>query len=162
MHADQTTEKTGIPRVLEALEANEWTQAPGVGDEDDEDDFGSFEDKSTSPSRKVRDGEFDPESLDFGFDRADFEGLRQAIWTSGQEVATDPSISETATAARAKPGPTGAQDPADDEILDDDEVQKLGNMMRKLQAVRDMSVGLPEEQRKRVAARAVGEVMKEL
>jgi hypothetical protein len=35
-------------------------------------------------------------------------------------------------------------------------------MMMKLQAVKDASAGLPEEQRKRMAARAVGEVMKEL
>lgn len=50
----------------------------------------------------------------------------------------------------------------DDEELDDDDVKKVEQMMRKLQAVRDMSAGLPEEQRKRVAARAVGEVMRDL
>lgn len=50
----------------------------------------------------------------------------------------------------------------DDKELDDEEVRKLERMMVKLQAVRDMSAGLPEDQRKRLAARAVGEVMKEL
>lgn len=34
--------------------------------------------------------------------------------------------------------------------------------MHKLQAVRDMTSGMPEEQRKRMAKRAVDEVMKEL
>lgn len=50
----------------------------------------------------------------------------------------------------------------DGEDVEEDEVKKLEQMMRKLQAVRDMSAGLPEEQRKRVAARAVGEVMRDL
>lgn len=35
-------------------------------------------------------------------------------------------------------------------------------MMLKLSAVRDMAAGLPEDQRRRMAARAVGEVMREL
>lgn len=34
--------------------------------------------------------------------------------------------------------------------------------MRKLQAVREAGDGMPEEQRRRMAARAVGEVMKDL
>lgn len=46
--------------------------------------------------------------------------------------------------------------------LGDEDIKKVEQMMRKLQAVRDMSAGLPEEQRKRVAARAVGEVMRDL
>lgn len=50
----------------------------------------------------------------------------------------------------------------DDDKLGDDDVKKVEQMMRKLQAVRDMSAGLPEAQRKRVAARAVGEVMRDL
>ena len=51
---------------------------------------------------------------------------------------------------------------AEGESIDEDEVQKLEGMMRKLQGVRDMSAGLPEDQRKRMAAKAVSEVMKEL
>lgn len=50
----------------------------------------------------------------------------------------------------------------EDNKLDEAEIQKLEGMMRKLQAVRDMSAGLPEDQRKRMAAKAVGEVMKDL
>lgn len=56
-------------------------------------------------------------------------------------------------------------DPKDEregDELGDDDIKKVEQMMRKLQAVRDMSAGLPEEQRKRVAARAVGEVMRDL
>lgn len=50
----------------------------------------------------------------------------------------------------------------EDDELDEGDVQQIEQMMRKLQAVRDMSAGLPEDQRKRMAARAVGEVMRDL
>jgi len=155
----------GIPRVLEALQANDWTQAAGLGDvDDDAEDFGSFEDAIGSRAGKTGgDGEFDPESLDFGFDAADFEGLRQAIWDSGREAPDTDKAPSAATAAKTPNGTAGETNPRpDDEELDDGEVLKLERMMRKLQAVRDMSAGLTEEQRKRLAARAVGEVMNEL
>lgn len=46
--------------------------------------------------------------------------------------------------------------------LDDEDVEKVERMMRRLQAVREAGEGLGYEQRRRMAARAVGEVMKEL
>ncbi|EGS17621.1 uncharacterized protein CTHT_0069610 [Thermochaetoides thermophila DSM 1495] len=46
--------------------------------------------------------------------------------------------------------------------LGEEDVEKLERMMRKLQAVRDATAGMPEEQRKRMAKKAVGEVMREL
>lgn len=46
--------------------------------------------------------------------------------------------------------------------LDDDDIVKVENMMRKLQAVREAGEGMGEAQRRRLAARAVEEVMKEL
>ena len=146
----------GIPRLLEALQANDWTQAPGLGDED-EDDEGFGEEEGTLASRTGKagddDDDIDPESLDFGFDKADFEGLRQAIWN--QAPASKDSSGGGAGGAGAQAGDEV------EEALDDEEIQKVERMMRKLQAARDMSAGLSEEQRKRVAARAVGEVMKE-
>lgn len=147
------SEKTGIPRVLEALEANDWAQAEGFGDEEEEDEGGSetgqgdgsssrpaTQSKAAASSTELDDPpDLDPESLEFGFDREDFAGLRKAIWSSGR----------------------GEEDEEEEEEMEDD-VQKLEGMMRKLIAVRDMSAGLPEEQRKRMAKKAVGEVMKEL
>ncbi|CRK24432.1 hypothetical protein BN1708_013959, partial [Verticillium longisporum] len=132
-------EKMGVHRVLEALEANDWDQ--GDIPSDLEDELGGLED-----------GKDDPESLDFGVDRADFEGLRQAIWG----LDTDPRAEGDGDAeARG----SGSQDEPLDEAA---EVEKLESAMRKLQAVRDMSAGLPEEQRKKMAAKAVNEVMKDL
>lgn len=146
-------EKTGVPRALEALETNDWSQTGG--------DFGSDLDDFEAElgiGKDVDDDdgkgpELDPESLDFGFDRDDFAGLKQAIWNSGQENEENFLNGEPSKQTPKKD---------DDEDLDDDEIRKLERMMVKLQAVRDTSAGLPEEQRKRVAAKAVAEVMKEL
>jgi len=210
------TEKTGIPRILEALESNDWAQEDmdiledlGIGSDDDDDDFGAFTGGQTNGrSSRKKDTDIDPESLDFGFDREDFEGLKRAIWTSGQEVdafappittattataatssstaigadgseATQPittKIAEDATAQAApsrgdrikasdqNPEISGTDDRAEQHLDDDDaeEVEKIERMMLKLSAVRDMAAGLPEDQRRRMAARAVGEVMREL
>ncbi|KAM7186970.1 Alpha and gamma adaptin binding protein p34 domain containing protein [Rhypophila sp. PSN 637] len=135
-------EKMGIARVREALEANEWSGGTG-GDSDDESDaedeaeFGNFQ-KGKQQSEK--DGEeSDDEELGFGFDKEDFVGLRKAIWKGG-----------------------GDEDDDEEANGNDDEVKKLERMMHKLQAVRDMTAGMPDEQRKRMAKRAVDEVMKDM
>lgn len=212
-----TTEKTGILRILEALESNDWAQEDkdiledlGIGSDDD-DDFGAFTDGGQADGRK-KDTDIDPESLDFGFDREDFEGLKRAIWTSGQEVDAfaPPADTKTTTSTTAageatstssadgadggggsqNPSPSGKEittttpaapsrgdnaqalveitdleggDGSAELHLDDaEEVEKIERMMLKLSAVRDMAAGLPEDQRRRMAARAVGEVMREL
>lgn len=106
------------------------------------------------------DSELDPESLDFGYfgsDREDFEVLKKAILEARmeREGLGDEGSKESNAASTA-----AAQE--DRDALDEDDVKKVEQMMRKLQAVRDASAGLPEEQRKRMAARAVGEVMRDL
>lgn len=131
--------------------------------------------------------DLDPESLSFGFDRDDFAGLRKAIWSAGRDDIDDGEEEFTNSAGPAGSLQSDTDKRRDGEVgggvgvsqrggrketetkgddteveLDDDEVRKLDRMMRKLQAVRDLSAGMPEEQRKRLAARAVGEVMKEL
>ncbi|GAB1314439.1 hypothetical protein MFIFM68171_04649 [Madurella fahalii] len=147
-------EKMGLARIREALEANDWSGGGGgggvdgaLGDDDDgeEEEQGAVKGKEKQKKEEgEEDYEFDPESLDFGFDREDFVGLKKAIWAGGS-------------------GGTGEGSKDDDEEkLDEEEVRKLERMMLKLQAVRDASTGLPEEQRKRMAKQAVGEVMKEL
>ncbi|KAK4138359.1 hypothetical protein BT67DRAFT_453038 [Trichocladium antarcticum] len=131
-------ERTGVARVLEALQANDWS-AGGGGDEEEEEE----EDEGEGGEGKGREGAGDEgggfglESLDFGLDGDDCVGLQKAIWAGGR-------------------------DGDEEDGLGDQDVQKLERMMRKLQAVKDATAGLPEEQRKRMAKRAVGEVMKEL
>lgn len=98
--------------------------------------------------------------MDFGFDREEFEGLKKAIWEARMEREGH-GDGEQPKGDKAMPSGKGGEDGEDGE-LDDGDVQQIEQMMRKLQAVRDMSAGLPEDQRKRVAARAVGEVMRDL
>lgn len=158
----------GIPRVLEALESNEWDSF-AADDEDDE--LAALGDVTKGGADDDDDdgADLDPENLDFGFDREDFEGLKKAIWEARVEREGDEGDSQD---IGSKPG-----DPADPpaassqarnttdeggEELGDEDIQKVEQMMRKLQAVKDMSAGLPEDQRKRMAAKAVGEVMRDL
>lgn len=155
-------EKMGIPRVLEALESNDWDS---LATADEDDDLAALGD-GTSRGADDEDGtDLDPENLDFGFDREDFEGLKKAIWEArveregddgdSQAIGGKPSDLDQASAQAKRPGDGGDE-------LGDEDIQKVEQMMRKLQAVKDMSAGLPEDQRKRMAAKAVGEVMKEL
>ena len=138
----------GIARVLEALESNEWDQPDGLAEPDSD-----FDDDETDDKKQ---DDLDPESLNFGYDKADFEGLKRAIWGLDEDEKDPKGDADEKTDEKAK------EDPEKEDELNDREVEKLEGMMRKLQAVRDMSAGMPEEQRKRLAARAVGDVMKEL
>ena len=140
-------EKVGIPRVREALESNDWAQL----DDSPLSDFGDFEadsSKDVNPS-SANDPDLDPENLDFGYDKADFEGMRKAIWDNA-----------------APPPPADGDDKikaeAPKEEVGDEDVVAVERMMRKLQAVREAGEGMGEEQRKRMAARAVKEVMDSL
>lgn len=169
----------GISRVLEALEANDWT-ADAAPDVDTDAEEGSDVPRKPRPLAAGSDDEDefdldDPESLDFGFDKADFEGLKQAIWNFEQEQAGN---AEDNGAAKGKEGngegsadKQGETEKANEkekkkadesEDLNGEEVEKLERMIRKLEAVRDMSAGLPLEQRRKMAKKAVGEVMKDL
>jgi hypothetical protein len=97
--------------------------------------------------------------MGFGFDKTDFEGLRRAIWEASQEDVEEPKDADTDTAGKGAseaPAAGGLED------LDEEEIAKIEKMMRKLQAVREAGEGMGEEQRKRMAARAVEEVMRDL
>jgi alpha/gamma adaptin binding protein p34 len=139
-------EKVGIPRVLEALQANDWTAAATTGD------F-NFDDESL-----VEDDDPNLESGFFEGDEADFEGLKKAIWEASKERedAADGGPSEDKTKYD-----TGKDEDKEGDITEED-VQKLEEMMGRLRAVREMGEGMPEAERRRMAARAVAEAMKEL
>ncbi|KAG5916595.1 hypothetical protein E4U42_007590 [Claviceps africana] len=116
-----------MARVKEALESNDWAHTDAQDPPDAADLDGDDE----------RDN-LDPEDLGFGFDPADVEDLKGALWSAD------------------------AQDGEDEAQPAEDEVARMEDMMRKLQAVREAGEGLPEAQRRRMAARAVKEVMREL
>lgn len=153
-------EKMGISRVLEAIEANDWASFSTA---DDDDDIAALAGDAGNEDEL----ELDPENMDFGIDKEDFVGLRAAIWEARMErVWEDDGEGEAAhksdNKVAAPSGDVGADKDEAGEELGDEDIQKVEEMMRKLQAVKDMSAGLPEDQRKRLAARAVGEVMREL
>lgn len=154
-------EKLGIPRVLEALESNDWDSFATA----DDDNLETLGDETTQGADEEDGVELNPENLDFGFDREDFEGLKKAIWEQSAERESDDGDQKAVGNKSSDLAPVSTQarntDDGGDELGDED-IQKVEQMMRKLQAVKDMSAGLPEDQKKRMAARAVGEVMKEL
>ncbi|CAN8095762.1 unnamed protein product [Discula destructiva] len=148
-------ERVGIPRVLEALESSDWASIPtmGAGDEN-----ALLSAENGLDGSGGDDAELDPENLDFGFDKEDFDGLKKAIWEARMErdgLGDGEGLKEANKASSADAKDGGGE-------LEDDDVKEVEQMMRKLQAVREMGAGLPEEQRKRLAARAVGEVMRDL
>ncbi|CAH0020976.1 unnamed protein product [Clonostachys rhizophaga] len=165
--------KMGIARILEALEANDWEQGAGPLS-----DFGDFEGGDGDGG----DDEFDPESLDFGFDRADFEGMRMDILGAGRDsqggsgeasrmaeglrgIKSEDSVAASASAPAATEKPEGeksTEEEGSDEELNDDTIAKLEGMMRKLQAAKEAGEGMSEDQKRRIAMRAVEEVMREL
>ncbi|KAK2616983.1 hypothetical protein QQS21_000072 [Conoideocrella luteorostrata] len=160
-------EKTGIARVKEAIESNDWAEADG----DDLSDFGEFK-KADHPDNLDAEDLDDAEDINFGYDPADFEGLKKAIWevsrsnveaaeAGGRPSGSDEPLESTGTTTQTKP-PSGPAGDFDGEVEDDDQVMQVEEMMRKLQAVREAGEGLPDAQRRRMAARAVQEVMKEL
>ncbi|SPO06958.1 uncharacterized protein DNG_09652 [Cephalotrichum gorgonifer] len=149
-------EKVGIARVMEALQANDWT---GVPDEEEEPDL------------------YPDSDSDFGLgDPGDFEGLRQAILEASLEregwgAAGDEDEKEeggpgeggsTKTAEGRGAGSRQDRDEKGEEDIGDEDVRKMEAMMSKLLAARELGEGMPEGERRRMARRAVGEVMKEL
>ncbi|PON26823.1 hypothetical protein TGAM01_v204324 [Trichoderma gamsii] len=156
MEKNEFGEKTGIPRVREALESNDWEHI-FVGD--------PLSDSDEAHSEKS-DGadDFNPESLEFGVDRSDFEGLRMAIWETSHRETGDSEDADTANAPKTSDVAGGSAADAKDEDgeLGDEDIAKVEKMMRKLQAAKEMGEGMSEAQRKRLAARAVEEVMREL
>ncbi|TRX89922.1 hypothetical protein FHL15_009194 [Xylaria flabelliformis] len=154
-------EKTGIPRALEALEANDWENATTEDLGSDFEDIDAYLEARTETGKDPEGPDLDPEELDFGFDREDFEGLKRAIWNAEKEDGEDLADGDSKTASENKEKKTGETE-TEEETLDDEDIQKMEHMMAKLTAVRDTNAGLPEDQRKRAAAKAVAEVMREL
>ncbi|GKU02111.1 increased recombination centers protein 6 [Fusarium langsethiae] len=148
-------EKTGVARLKEALEANDWSQLEAPLSDSE---FGDFETSTAKGGAEDDNDDLDPQKMGFGFDKTDFEGLRRAIWEASQDVE-EPEESKNADPDK---GASEASAAGGLEDLDEDEIAKIEKMMRKLQAVREAGEGMGEEQRKRMAARAVEEVMRDL
>lgn len=83
----------------------------------------------------------------------------------GKKPATGAAKAEPSSASGSGAGADKAKkEPQEDEEeeIGEEDVEKIAKMMMKLQAVRDMSGSMPEEQRRKLAMKAVEEVMREL
>jgi hypothetical protein len=124
-------EKQGVERLREALEANEWAD-----DGDDGDGLG-LEDGDGSDEEFGEFGDFGHEEAEM---TAELFGLKASLLGDEEEDAE---------------GSEGGLEDGDQKGQVDD----LDKMMSKLMAVKEQSADLPEAQRKRMAAKAVRELM---
>ncbi|RDA84772.1 hypothetical protein CP532_1007 [Ophiocordyceps camponoti-leonardi (nom. inval.)] len=132
----ENRERSGIARVKEALEANEWE---------------SIAPSSSSPNPSDPGTDLEDEDLSLGLGKADLDALKQALWSAEKEEG----------------GASNDRSKDDDDDDDDDEnesqdLTKLEFMMRKLQAVRLAGSDMSDDQRRKVTAEAVAEVMRQL
>jgi hypothetical protein len=134
-------EKVGFARLQEALQTIEWTSSdPGHGGEDGE-------------------GEDDIAAMLAAFDA---EG--------GGMTGTDREEAEWTAEMFAVKAALLQQDDTDDDVPGDDDTIEVGEtqvddlerLMGQLLAVKEQSIGLPEEKRKRMAAQAVSDAVRKL
>ncbi|TQS34434.1 hypothetical protein Golomagni_05184 [Golovinomyces magnicellulatus] len=127
-----STELTGLDRLKEALEANDWESSYQPEGELDLDEFEEYGDEMTASGFQVETAEIGKEMQEM------LKAIRE-----DQEIIETP-------------------------INHENEVEKLQEMIVKMQASfpgsfadqrKDMSAGLPENERKRIAAKTVNEVM---
>ncbi|KAL4970771.1 adaptin-binding domain-containing protein [Aspergillus stella-maris] len=149
---NQYGELQGIPRVKELLETHEWSGAP---DEDEEDITGLPSDDDEL-ERELLGMDTSPSGFNREVDQLQREmvGLRFAIEKGGG----------SGTGTGTGTGDFNSADEAEgDEELRVDAVEALLTRMRAIKGLSlHMSAELPEQDRKRFAAKAVRDIMKEI
>lgn len=147
-------ERIGLARLKEALEANEWESGDADGD-GELGEGGSDDDGGVGFDLGLEGADADIEGDVGGVGGVGFgkeaEEMQKEIW----------SLKDAVKRGEGK-GVDGGEKEEDEEEGGDDEVQVLESMMLKMQAVRDMGADMPEAQRRRFAAEAVRDVMKNL
>ena len=126
-------EKVGLARFLEALEAHDWENA---------------EDGVSLPD-------------DFKLEEDDKLLQSSANILGGDSGAREPILSGPNSKSKDRGNRQGTVlDTADEGT--DDKIQELEGMMLKLQAIKDMGADMPEAERRKIAAEAVGDLMKKI
>ena len=134
-------ETTGLPRLLEGLQAVEWDGAEG-GEE-------GWDEEGDERGEGVLEG---AEEWD--------EGAMREPMIAGSSVGGKPSDGHTGSGSGLEGlGGEGLSGDDDDDDADR-EVQALQHMLLKMQAVKELGADLPEGERRKLAARAVREVMR--
>ncbi|KAK3065050.1 hypothetical protein LTS18_012497 [Coniosporium uncinatum] len=133
---NEYSEPVGIERLREALEANEWDVSEGL--DIDIDDFGDF-DQEAENELEFSDT-FAAEEAEMG---REFAGLKMAVAT--EEGGEGESAGSRMLMGESK-----------------DEVEEFERMMGKMMAIKDLGSAMPEGERKKYAAKAVNDLMKEM
>ncbi|KAJ5272725.1 hypothetical protein N7478_007850 [Penicillium angulare] len=136
-------EYEGMPRIKEVLETHDWTASGDLGALEDQDpDFG-FDDEDDLESELLGFGR-SSHTRGFGQEVQELEremlGLRMAIERGGGD---------------------GEEDDAEDDG-EEVKVESMEALMMRVQAIRDMGADLPENERKKFAAKAVNDLMRDL
>ncbi|KAJ5653115.1 Alpha/gamma-adaptin-binding protein p34 [Penicillium lividum] len=136
-------EYEGMPRIKEVLETHDWTGPGDVRDDADQELDDEFEDDLETGLL----GGGKSRTRGFGHEVHELEremlGLRMAIEHGGSD-GEDVDF--------------GDFEDGDDEI----KVESMEGLMMRVQAIRDMGADLPENERKKFAAKAVHDLMREL
>jgi hypothetical protein len=137
-------EKIGFARLQEALQTIEWTtsntQKGHETDDEDEDDITAMLKAFDSESRGMS-----------GTDREEAEWTAEMFAVKAALLQQSELDDEDDVAGEA-----------DDKAAREGQVDDLDRLMGRLLAVKEQSVGLPEEERKRLAARVVREIVTDL
>ncbi|MCJ1403997.1 hypothetical protein MMC11_007221 [Xylographa trunciseda] len=146
-------EMTGLPRLVEALQTVEWD----VGEEE-----GGWEGEDEEEGKR----EGDEEGVLGDLESPGAAWMREPIFSTGEAVGGFQGDEEAEKAEREMEGGSGFEGLGGglqgEEDEGDLEVQALQHMMLKMQAVKEMGADLPEGERRKLAARAVREVMRGL
>ncbi|KAJ5168945.1 uncharacterized protein N7482_004539 [Penicillium canariense] len=138
------TEYEGMPRIQEVLETHDWSASSGLHDADDAGlDFSDdLEEELLGFGRSSH-------TRGFGHEVQELEremlGLRMAIERGGGD-------------GDESNGEESGGDEGDEEL----KVESIETLMMRMQAVRDMGSDLPEGERRKFAAKAVSDIMREL
>ena len=144
---NQFGEKVGFARLKEALETNEWPTGGAGNGEGDEDDASWLDDD-------IEYGALSSTDRDEVEWTAEMFGVKAALQAAhdGEDDGDDDDDDDDGHDTRE--GPSAAKQAED--------VDDLDRLLGRLMAVKEQSAGLPEEERKRRAAQAVRDVMKEI
>jgi len=138
-------ETTGFPRLLEALAANDWES--GAGD-------APSPDLDLDLDYKDIDQEDNPEALLNGIEDPESREMRVPMIPRGAGNGEEGIGAEDAD--REGNGDDGDREGEGEE----DSVEALQTLLLKMQAVKDLGADLPAAERRKLARRAVAEVMR--
>ena len=150
-------ETTGLPRLLEGLQSVEWDADADADADLDIDELLEL----TADAEEEEEGS----ALDV-FTAYEDGGMREPIVSADAEDVADTKTGDRAEEAGGSwleglgGGGLHSQEEKEKEEEGDMEVQALQRMVLKMQAVKEIGAALPAGERRRVAARAVREVMR--